>query len=624
VKLTDVTDLNVDFITDSIDEGIAISDESGSFIYVNDALSRMLRYDRSELTGKTPFDVTDPSFHHEIQEALADRASGESSNLYLDLVTKDGGFIPVRVNSIAHKSRSGQAELAVITDLSERREIEMELRERERQLTSMIDHVQGFFYRCRYDKHWTMIFLSRGCFDVTGYRPYEIINNRVTTFNEIIAREYRWSVRENWEKVFADKGVFEDEYPIITKDGNRRWIWERGWPVFDKDWKLVYLEGFIVDVTERRNTEMKLKESESNYRQLFESLHDAAVVLDRDFVVRQANPQAASYIGADGPDKLVGRRVLDFLSEPDRQIIIGKFDSLVVDQVIGNVEVTVNRPDGSQFPAIVSASMLRDSRGNPTGILAVIRDITVIKLAEQQEQENRKTQMLGRIAGGIAHYFNNMLGVITGYADMMRESTKSGSDEYRQLSSILEASSRSAELVRQILALSGRQAGRPVPITLSEYLTDNRREFQQILGRGVNLSLIISEESLCVRIDRQQLDTIFSHLLKNSRQAMGDQGDVTIGLRSHESCVRISIEDTGEGMSQELIKNVCEPFYTTRGEFTGAAGLGLSVVQGIIQQYHGKISISSTNGEGTRIDLYFPRQFDDGRACAATCEDIET
>jgi PAS domain S-box-containing protein len=616
-----------DFVINTIDEGVVLSDDRGRFVYVNAAFCTMTGYTESELLGLTPFDITPPEYHDQMRERLALRTQGRDTELLVEIITSSGERVPVKVHAVAQVEAGGDAELAVITNLSVQRSIEHELAYKERELRSMIDHVQGFFYRCRIDRDWTMFFLSQGCLDITGYEPSEILNNSVISYNQIIAPEYREQVREGFEQVVDAGTVYEGEYPIVRKDGEIRWVWERGWPVEDGDEHgNLCLEGFIADITDRRTIENQLKESEHRYRKLFDSLHDAAVVLDLDYIIRQANPRAALYAGCEDPESLIGTSCFELLPKEFKDYVLEKFDALIDDGTIGDVEVTAKRMDGTQFPALVSASMLHDDAGEPTGILTVIRDVSAVKKIEKQQmelleqrEENRRSQMLGRLAGGIAHYFNNMLGVIMGYADMLRSSTTPESEQYDQLSKILDASTRSADLVRQLLALAGRQAGKPDAVDVGEFITRRRKNYQHLLGDAIQLSCIVPEKPAFIRIDPGHLDTALTNLFKNAKDAIQHEGEVSLRAGPEGQCVYISLKDTGEGMSDDLIMQVCQPFYTTHGELTGAVGLGLSVVQGIAQQYRGAFTLTSRAGDGTTAMLRFP-SFDSDGSCPGNSE----
>ena len=147
-------------------------------------------------------------------------------------------------------------------ELEEKEKTRQELEEREREHRTLLNNLPGFAYRCINERKWTMKFISDGCLETTGYSAEEFIDNRSLAYNDIIDPEYRDRVWSNWQRVLAKKGVFQGEYPIIMKNGSRRWVWEKGCGVFSDDGKLLFLEGFIADVTERRKAEEELQRIE--------------------------------------------------------------------------------------------------------------------------------------------------------------------------------------------------------------------------------------------------------------------------------------------------------------------------------------------------------------------------
>lgn len=151
-----------------------------------------------------------------------------------------------------------------------RQQAEQKIRENERFLSTLIDNLPGFIYRCANDKNWTMFYISRQCEDITEYKPDDFINNKVLAFNDIIHPDYKDILWEKWQKILKEKKYFEYEYPIITKSGKVKWVWERGRGIFNENNELLYLEGFITDITTRKQLESKLKEDEEKMRLLVE------------------------------------------------------------------------------------------------------------------------------------------------------------------------------------------------------------------------------------------------------------------------------------------------------------------------------------------------------------------
>ena len=175
-------------------------------------------------------------------------------------IRKDGTIFPVTIYTapiFTHNNITGFR--GVIVDISDRMKVENELRERERILSTLISNLPGFVYRCKNDRAWTMEFISEGCRDLTGYSPEDFIGNQNLSFNDIIDPDYREHLWKKWQQTLENKEVFEEEYKIITRSGETRWVWERGRGIYSEDNTLLFLEGFITDISWRRNIEEMLK-----------------------------------------------------------------------------------------------------------------------------------------------------------------------------------------------------------------------------------------------------------------------------------------------------------------------------------------------------------------------------
>jgi PAS domain S-box-containing protein/putative nucleotidyltransferase with HDIG domain len=180
-----------------------------------------------------------------------------------ELIRKDGSkcFVETVVSPIIDSDNIKKGFRGIARDVTERKRAEEELKDRERTLSTLISNLPGFVYRCVNDKDWTMEYISEGCLSVTGYEPNDFIKNKTLCYNDIVHPDFRETLWEKWQVLLAKKEPFVEEYPIINKDGEIRWVWERGVGVYSENGELLFLEGFITDINERKKAEEKLDDS---------------------------------------------------------------------------------------------------------------------------------------------------------------------------------------------------------------------------------------------------------------------------------------------------------------------------------------------------------------------------
>jgi len=296
-------------------------------------------------------------------------------------------------------------------------------------------------------------------------------------------------------------------------------------------------------------------------------------------------------------------------------------------------EFTVHPKDGSP-PRVLHtvATLKRDEQGNPVGLFGVIQDVTHRNDLESQLRHAQKMEAVGRLAGGVAHDFNNMLTVILSYGALALEGLP-GEDPLRvALDEITRAAERAAELTRQLLAFSRRQVLQPQVLDLNDAVTGTDRMLRRVLGEDIRLRTVTAPDLRPVKADRGQVEQVVMNLAVNARDAMATGGKLTIETanvdldadRARElpgarpgAYVRLAMTDTGTGMSDETLAHAFEPFFTTKDAGKGT-GLGLATVLGIVQQSGGFVAVRSEPGKGTTFEVYLPTCDAESEAPGAT------
>ncbi|RLB53683.1 MAG: hypothetical protein DRJ42_11200, partial [Deltaproteobacteria bacterium] len=253
------------------------------------------------------------------------------------------------------------------------------------------------------------------------------------------------------------------------------------------------------------------------------------------------------------------------------------------------------------------------------GVVITIRDLTREQNLQEQLTRAQRLDSIGRLAGGVAHDFNNMLGVIMGFGELLGMSIREGKPSLDDLDEIMRAASMARDVTQKLLAVGRRQNTSPRPVDVNVSINGNAVLLAKVLGSGVQMQLVLPDDVGHARVDPSQLDQIILNLATNARDAMPDGGHLVIETRrvaAEEavalspglpmgSYVQLTIRDTGEGMDEETTRHIFEPFYTTKEHGRGT-GLGLASVYGIVEQARGRIWVESEVGEGASFYVLLP------------------
>ena len=252
---------------------------------------------------------------------------------------------------------------------------------------------------------------------------------------------------------------------------------------------------------------------------------------------------------------------------------------------------------------------------------AIVRDITVRKQTEEQLRQARKMEAVGQLAGGVAHEFNNFLGIIMGYSHLLDEQAAADETLSRSVADIKAATEHAASLTRQLLALSRRQVLQPKVLDINQSVAEMDKLLRRLIGADIELITVLPQEVGAVRVDSAQIQQIFINLVVNARDAMPHGGKVVIETANVEldgdyaehnfdvkpgPYVMLAMTDTGLGMDAETQVHIFEPFFTTKEQGKGT-GLGLSMIHGIVNQSGGHVNIESAISKGTTFRIYLPQ-----------------
>lgn len=365
--------------------------------------------------------------------------------------------------------------------------------------------------------------------------------------------------------------------------------------------------------------EAALRQSEEKYRAFFERSREAMFISNSQGDLLDVNPAAVRLFGyASAEEMLQVNLARDIYQRPeDRDRVM---EALLERGYIVDMETQLRTRGGQQLTVLITASAVWGEKGEPVMLRGIVRDVTRQRQLERQFYRAQKMEAVGRLAGGVAHEFNNLLTAIIGYSDLVAQSTSPGGPIYDHSQEIMSAARRGGELTRRLLALSRSQIERPQVLSLNRLISEMDALLRRLVGDGIDLVTDLDPGLGSVRADRGQLEQVVLNLTINARDAMPGGGTLT--LKTHDLDVGESdqgtvgvprgryvvlvVEDTGIGIDEEIRDLVFEPFFTTKERETGS-GLGLATVYATVQRGGGYIETRSAADGGAAFEIYLPR-----------------
>jgi PAS domain S-box-containing protein len=368
----------------------------------------------------------------------------------------------------------------------------------------------------------------------------------------------------------------------------------------------------------RRTTE-QLGEYRSRLALIIDSSEDAIIGKGLDGIITSWNRGAERIYGYP-PDEVVGKHI-SILAPGDRPDEIPEIlKKIARGESVEHYESVRVTKDGQPLNVSISVSPLRDANGEVVGASAIARDITAQRKAEGQLHQSQKMEAIGRLAGGVAHDFNNILAIISACTEFLRDRIDLAAESSQYVENIRKAIERGSSLTRQLLTFSRSSVIQPRILDLNERLKDVGKLLRPLMGDDVEICIVSKSPAAVVEADPGQLDQIVVNLAVNARDAMPRGGKFILETRSekfdetfteqHQNMapgkyVLLAVSDTGSGMDEATVARIFEPFFTTK-EMGKGTGLGLATVYGIVKQSAGHILVYSEPGHGTTFKIYLP------------------
>jgi signal transduction histidine kinase/CheY-like chemotaxis protein len=336
-----------------------------------------------------------------------------------------------------------------------------------------------------------------------------------------------------------------------------------------------------------------LRDSETKYRTLVAGMQDVVYICDRHWQIVDANPAAEILFGGS----IVGRTLTELFASPNAasQFV----ESVRTSRVVQNFETELLKTANERMVALLSCVTDGDRHSG------VIKDMTERTRLMEQITRAQKMESIGTLASGVAHDFNNILGIILPNAELVKMKTAADSPALRYADVIINASRRAGQLTKQLLSLSRKDPVSLRIISMNDAVRITGKLLSETLDRRICLEFDLTEEHTNLKADETQIEQVLLNLAINARDAMPEGGTLKFSTRCEDGYVVVRVIDSGTGMDRETLSKIFDPFFTTKDKSKGT-GLGLSVVYGIVKQTGGSIDVKSEPGAGTEFIVRFP------------------
>jgi two-component system, cell cycle sensor histidine kinase and response regulator CckA len=592
---------------------------------VNDRLCEMIGWKREELIGKSarvlyPSDAQFEYVGTEKYRQIGEHGTGAVETRWR---CKDGRIIDVLLSSTPINSLDMTAGVTFTAlDITERKKAEAALRKSEERLRLALKAANQGLYDLNVQTGEGQV--SPEYATMLGYDPAEFQETRAAWLDRL-HQDDRKTVIANYRDYVAGKiPAYQVEFRQRTKSGDWKWILSLGkiveWDALGQPLRML---GTHTDITERKEVEKALRDLSSHQDALLAAIPDVVMEVDANKVYTWANQAGLDFFGEDA----IGREAADYFEgEQDTYEAIDPLFRGQEDVIY--VQSWQRRRDGQKRLLAWWCRVLKDAAGNVTGAISTARDITE-RMREEEEKDALQAQLLqaqkmesvARLAGGVAHDFNNMLSAILGHAELAIMACAPSEPIHADLKAIQESALRSADLIRQLLAFARKQTVAPKVLDINDTVAGMLKMLLRLMGEDMDLVWMPGAGLWSVRIDPSQIDQLLANLCVNARDAIAGVGKVTIETENitfdkaycatHPgfACgeyVMLAVSDDGCGMSKEVLDRLFEPFFTTK-EVGKGTGLGLATVYGIVKQNDGFINVYSEPGKGSTFKIYLPR-----------------
>jgi two-component system, cell cycle sensor histidine kinase and response regulator CckA len=608
------------------DHFVCTLDLEGRFTAINPAGAVISGYSPEELIGRFANELVVPEQRELAARRFAERLAGEEAGEaeYL-LLRKDGTRLPVSISStVIEEHGRPTGALGIVSDISERNRASDALLESERRFRGSFESASIGMALVALDGHF--IEINPAFCELVGYSAEEMTSRRFQhiTHPDDLARDL-----ENVQRTLdGDFDSYQMEKRYVRSDGSEVWVMLSVTLVRGADGTPLHFVAHAQDIDARKRADERFVAAERRYRTLVEQLPLCMYIRSLDMTKPNiyVSPQVEEILGYPVSDWLNDPNLVTRIMHPDDQErVLGEAARVRSGTGSFAEEYRYLKPDGTVVWVQDEMHLVRDEQGEPLYVQGFVRDITERKLTEAERDRLRdellhaqRLEALGRLAGGVAHDFNNMLTAIRGYAELLVADPNAPSSMRDNAHRIVQATEQAADLPRQLLAFGRKQILEAAIVNLNDVVSSIRGLLEHVSG-AITVGIAPTAANPWAFADRSQLEQALVNLALNASDAMPSGGRLEVATANVTideddaiepearpgSYVVIRVTDTGIGMDDETRRRAFEPFFTTKAEKEGS-GLGLSSVYGTVAQSGGFVLLETEVDVGTTFSLYLP------------------
>jgi len=612
---------------ETANDGILLLEKrKGNIAQANPAIMAMLGYSYENFIGNSLKDVGFPDDIGTFQKILQTLEEDGILHYKDALLQKKTGKVIDADIYMVDKASLVQCNVRDITEHKRTKEkIEERLRKSEKKYRLIAEHMADIVTTMDMDLRFT--YVSPSVKNLRGFTVKEALEQTIDQIMtpdslQLVSRALEEELRLEATATAAPDRTRIMELEEYKKDGSIIWVESTLSFVRDKDQKPIGILAVSRDITQRKQAEQGLRKSEEKYRNILKNIDDGYFEVDIAGNFIFFNDAMCRMLGYSGSE-MMGMNNRQYMDQENARKVFQTFNQVfITGEPVKTFDWEIIKKDGARRYVDTSVSLIMDSDGNAAGFRGVARDITDRKQLEAQLRQAQKMESVGRLAGGVAHDYNNALSVIIGFTEMAMDNADPAGPLRADLDEVLKAANRAVDITRQLLAFARKQIIAPVVLDLNENVEGMLKMLRRLIGEDIDLAWLPGAGLWPVRMDPSQIDQILANLCVNARDAIDGVGKVTIETGNvtfdkaycadHAGCVPgefvlLAVSDNGCGMEKETLDNIFEPFFTTKDVDKGT-GLGLSTAYGIVKQNNGFINVYSEPGKGTTIRIYLPRQ----------------